>query len=207
MMHSLDIIGTVIFAVTGALAAGRKHLDIFGVVVVALATALGGGTIRDVTLGSLPVFWVSQPTYIIVAVAGALATVVVARFVRLPNGLLAVADAFGLAVFTVIGTERALAAGAGPLVAVLMGMATGVAGGMVRDILTGEVPLILQREIYATASLCGATVFVVLAAYCAEQCAYAFISAAVTLGLRLAALKWNLSLPRFFPKGTSDADR
>ena len=207
MMYSLDLIGTVIFAVTGALAAGRKHLDIFGVVVVALATALGGGTIRDVTLGSLPVFWVSQPTYIIVAVAGALATVVVARFVRLPHGLLAVADAFGLAVFTVIGTERALAVGAGPLVAVLMGMATGVAGGMVRDILTGEVPLILQREIYATASLCGATVFVVLATYCPGQCAYAFISAVVTLGLRLAALKWNLSLPRFFPKGTSDADR
>jgi uncharacterized membrane protein YeiH len=207
MMYSLDLIGTVIFAVTGALAAGRKHLDIFGVVVVALATALGGGTIRDVTLGSTPVFWVSQPMYIIVAVAAALATVVVARFWRLPDGLLNVADAFGLAVFTVIGTERALAAGAGPVVAVLMGMMTGVAGGMVRDILTGEVPLILRREIYATASLCGATVFVVLATLCPGQCVHAFVSAVVTLGLRLAALKWNLSLPRFFPKGTSDADR
>jgi uncharacterized membrane protein YeiH len=207
MMHYFDLIGTAIFAVTGALAAGRKHLDIFGVVVVALATALGGGSIRDVTLGSLPVFWVSQPTYIMVAVAGALATIVVARFVRLPEGLLAVADAFGLAVFTVIGAERALAVGAGPVVAVLMGMATGVAGGMVRDVLTGEVPLILRREIYATASLCGAAVFVALSALCPEWCAYAFASAAVTLGLRLAALKWNLSLPRFFPKGTSDADR
>ena len=207
MMYSLDLFGTVIFAVTGALAAGRKHLDIFGVVVVALATALGGGTIRDVTLGSLPVFWISDPTYIIVAVAGALATVIIARFVRLPDGFLNVADAFGLAVFTVIGTGLALDASAGPVVAVLMGMMTGVAGGMVRDILTGEVPLILRREIYATASLCGATVFVVLKTYCPEQCAYAFISAVVTLGLRLAALQWNLSLPRFFPKGTSDAGR
>ena len=207
MMYSLDIIGTVIFAVTGALAAGRKHFDIFGVVVVSLATALGGGTIRDVTLGSLPVFWVSQPVYIIVAVAAALATVVVARFRRLPDGLLNVADAFGLAVFTVIGTERALAAGAGPLVAVLMGMATGVAGGMVRDIFTGEVPLILRREIYATASLCGAAVFVGIAAFCPSHCAHAFVSMVVTLGLRLAALRWNLSLPHFFPKGTSDAGR
>ncbi|MCX5684679.1 MAG: trimeric intracellular cation channel family protein [Planctomycetota bacterium] len=206
MLHYLDLAGTVIFAVTGALAGGRKHLDIFGVVVVALATALGGGTIRDVTLGSLPVFWVFDTTYIIVTVAAALATVGIARFWRLPEGLLNVADAFGLAVFTVIGTEKALAADAGPVVAVLMGMMTGVAGGMVRDILTGEVPLILQREIYATASLCGATVFVVLTALCPGWCAYAFISAVVTLGLRLAAIKWDLSLPRFFPKGTSDAD-
>ena len=207
MMHYLDLIGTVIFAVTGALAAGRKHLDIFGVVVVAVATALGGGTIRDVTLGSLPVFWVSDPTYIIVVVVAALATVVVARFMRLPDGLLNVADAFGLAVFTVIGAERALAADAGPAVAVLMGMATGVAGGMIRDVLTGDVPLILRREIYATASLCGAAVFVALTAVCPGWCAHAFISVVVTLGLRLAAIKWDLSLPRFFPKGTSDADR
>ena len=160
MMYYLDILGTTIFAVTGSLAAGRKHLDVFGVVVLSLATALGGGTLRDVALGSLPVFWVADPLYIIAAGVASLATFAVARVHRLPEGLLRVADALGLAVFTVIGAERALAAGAPYLVAVLMGMVTGVAGGMIRDLLSGEVPLILRREIYATASLCGAAVVV-----------------------------------------------
>jgi uncharacterized membrane protein YeiH len=207
MMYYLDILGTIIFAVTGSLAAGRKHLDVFGVVVVSLATALGGGTLRDVALGSLPVFWVSDPLYIIVTGVASLATFAVARFHRLPDGLLRVADAFGLAVFTVIGAERALAAGASYLVAVLMGMVTGVAGGMIRDLLSGEVPLILRREIYATASLCGAAVFVGLSALWPQWPVNAFASAAVTLGLRLAAIQWDLSLPQFFPKGMSDAGR
>ncbi|MCX5676885.1 MAG: trimeric intracellular cation channel family protein [Planctomycetota bacterium] len=207
MMYYLDILGTIIFAVTGSLAAGRKHLDVFGVVVVSLATALGGGTLRDVALGSLPVFWVSDPLYIIVTGVASLATFAVARFHRLPDGLLRVADAFGLAVFTVIGAERALAAGASYLVAVLMGMVTGVAGGMIRDMLSGEVPLILRREIYATASLCGAAACVGLAAVCPEWCAGTVVGAAVTLGLRLAAIQWDLSLPQFFPKGMSDAGR
>jgi uncharacterized membrane protein YeiH len=207
MMYYLDLLGTIIFAVTGSLAAGRKHLDIFGVVVLSLATALGGGTIRDVTLGALPVFWVKDPLYVIVTVLAALATFVVARFWRLPAGLLQVADAFGLAVFTILGAERALAADVSPLVAVIMGMMTGVAGGMIRDVLSGEAPLILRREIYATASLCGAAVFVGLTMVCPGGCAQALAGAAVTLGLRLAAIKWDLSLPQFFPKGTSDADR
>jgi len=206
MMYYLDLLGTIIFAVTGSLAAGRKHLDIFGVVVLSLATALGGGTIRDVTLGVLPVFWVKDPLYVIVTVLAALATFVVARFRRLPAGLLRVADAFGLAVFTILGAERAMAADVSPLVAVIMGMMTGVAGGMIRDVLSGEAPLILRREIYATASLCGAAVFVGLTMVCPGGCAQALAGAAVTLGLRLAAIKWNLSLPQFFPKGASDAD-
>ena len=206
MMHYLDLFGTVIFAITGALAAGRKNLDMFGVVVLSLATALGGGTLRDVALGSLPVFWVSDPLYIIIATAASLGTFAVARFHRLPEGLLQVADAFGLAVFTVIGAERALEKGAAAPVAILMGMVTGVAGGMIRDILSGEVPLILRREIYATASLSGAAVFVGLGAVCPTLCPGMWIGAAVTLGLRLAAIKWDLSLPQFFPKGSSGAD-
>jgi uncharacterized membrane protein YeiH len=206
MMHYLDLFGTAVFAVTGALAAGRKHLDIFGVVVLSLATALGGGTFRDMALGSRPVFWVFDPLYVIIAAAVSLGTFAVARFHRLPEGLLQVADAFGLAVFTVIGAERALANNAPAVVAILMGVVTGVAGGMIRDILSGEVPLILRREIYATASLLGAAVFVGLDAICPTQCPGTWVGAAATLGLRLAAIKWDLSLPQFFPKGSSGAD-
>ena len=204
MMYYLDLLGTIIFAVTGSLAAGRKHLDIFGVVVLSLATALGGGTIRDVTLGVLPVFWVKDPLYVIVTVLAALATFVVARFRRLPAGLLRVADAFGLAVFTILGAERAMAADVSPLVAVIMGMMTGVAGGMIRDVLSGEAPLILRREIYATASLAGAAVFVALWHFLPGRPLNTILAVLIILAVRLAAIRWKLSLPVFAPREPPD---
>jgi len=206
-LYALDLFGVVVFAITGSLAAGKKRLDLFGVVVLALATALGGGTIRDVTLGTLPVFWVSDPAYVIVATVTALATFVIVRCWKLPGGVLLVADAFGLAIFTVIGAEKALSLGVSPVIAVLMGMMTGVAGGMIRDVLSGEIPLILRREIYATASLCGAIVFAALSWGFPGAAANTVIAVVAILAIRLAALKWGLSLPRFAPSGSADGDR
>ena len=206
-IYALDLFGVVVFAITGSLAAGKKRLDLFGVVVLALATALGGGTIRDVTLGALPVFWVSDPTYVIVAAATALATFVIVRCWRLPGGALLVADAFGLAIFTVIGARKALEADVSPVIAVLMGMMTGVAGGMIRDVLSGDIPLILRREIYATASLCGAIVFAALSWGFPGAAANAVVAVVAILAIRLAALKWGLSLPTFSPRESADGDR
>ncbi len=202
-IYLLDLFGVVVFAVTGSLAAGKKQLDLFGVVVLALATALGGGTLRDVTL-AIPVFWVSDPTYVIAATVTALATFVVAHSFRLPRKALLVADAFGLAVFTVIGARKALEADVSPVIAVLMGMMTGVAGGMIRDVLSGEIPLILRREIYATASLCGAIVFAALSWGFPGAAANTVIAVVVILAIRLAALKWGLSLPTFSPRESAD---
>jgi uncharacterized membrane protein YeiH len=205
MGYLLDLFGTAVFAATGALAGGRKRMDLFGVVVVALATALGGGTIRDAVLGARPVFWVSDPTYVIVAASAALVTFFVAHFARLPGKALLVADAFGLAVFTAIGAHRSLAFGTGALVAMIMGMMTGVAGGMVRDILCGEIPLVLRKEVYAIASLAGGAVLCLLAAASLPVAVYMAAAAVVTLGVRLAAIHWKLSLPVFVQAG-ADAD-
>lgn len=197
MLYLLDLVGVAVFAVTGSLAAGKKQMDLFGVVVLALATALGGGTLRDLILGTYPVFWISDPTYIFVGTAVALSIFVLAGFLRPPAKALVVADAFGLAVFTAVGTEKALSLGVPGSIAVIMGIMTGVAGGLIRDILAGEVPLILKAEIYATASLCGAVIFTVLAQYVPSMPFPALASITVVLALRLAAIRWKLSLPVF----------
>lgn len=201
VMDVLDLFGTVVFAVTGALAAGRKRMDLFGVMVLALATALGGGTVRDLVLGARRVFWVDDPLYVVVGAAGAVLTFTVARLWRLPGRVLLVGDAFGLAVFTVIGAGKALAMNVSPIICVLMGMMTGTVGGMIRDVLSSEIPLILRREIYATASLCGAVVYVVLAALWPGTWFSAVAAVAVVLAIRLAAIRWDLSLPTFLPSG------
>jgi len=191
----LDFFGVAVFAVSGSLAAGRKQMDLFGVVVLASVTALGGGTIRDMVMSGGPVFWVADPTYLIVAMTAAVVTFFSIRFFKLPNNLLLIADAIGLAVFTVLGTEMALVSGSSGLVAIVMGMISGVFGGLIRDILSGEIPLILQKEIYATASLCGALTFWLLATFLDQQEVSVIISVLVTLLIRLAASYWRLSLP------------
>src|SRR5215213_3413120 len=142
-LHLMDLVGVFAFAVSGALTAGRKGMDLFGVLVVAAVTAIGGGTVRDVLLDQ-PVFWLADTTYLYVIAAAAVCTLVYARFRRPPHGALLVADAFGLAVFAVLGVRAGLGAGVSPLIAVIMGAITGVVGGAVRDVLSGETPLILR---------------------------------------------------------------
>jgi uncharacterized membrane protein YeiH len=203
MIYLLDLFGVAVFAITGSLAAGQKKMDLFGVVVLALATALGGGTLRDVILGAYPVFWISNTTYIFVGTTAAVSTFVIAGFVRPPAKALKFADAFGLAVFTIIGTERAISFGVPSSIAVIMGVMTGVAGGIIRDMLSGEIPLVLKAEIYATASLCGAITFALLKKHFPGMPLPAPTAITVILALRLAAIHWKLSLP-VFPSGKKE---
>ncbi len=204
LLYVMDLFGVAVFAITGSLAAGKKRMDLFGVVVLATVTALGGGTLRDLVLGVSPVFWVSAPIYLLVAVATAIVTFFLVRFCGLPLKLLSVADAFGLAVFTVLGTQKALDMGISPGIAVVMGIMTGVVGGIIRDILSGEIPLILRREIYATASLCGAITFCFVSIDLQNQGFAAVASVIVTLGLRLSAIKWEMSLPLYISHEEDD---
>jgi len=195
--HLLDFVGTAVFAITGALAAGRKRMDIFGVVVLGCVTALGGGTLRDVILGSYPVFWVSDVRYLGVAAIAALGTFVLAQRLRLPALILMYADAIGLAVFTVIGFQKGFNVTHVYSIAIVMGVITGVVGGIIRDVLSGEIPLILRQEIYASASLCGAALFALLF-YLQLPSSFAVpVAIIATLAIRLAALHWNLALPLF----------
>ena len=197
MIYFLDLFGVAVFAITGSLAAGEKQMDLFGVLVLALATALGGGTLRDLILGAYPVFWISDPLYIFVGTAVAVLIFVLARFLRPPAKALKFADAFGLAVFTVVGTGKALSLGVPGSISVIMGVMTGVAGGIIRDMLSGEIPLVLKAEIYATASLCGAVIYVALTDRFPFMPLAAPVAITAVLALRLAAIHWNLSLPVF----------
>jgi uncharacterized membrane protein YeiH len=198
-LHLMDLVGVFAFAVSGALTAGRKRMDLFGVLVIAAVTAIGGGTVRDVLLDR-PVFWLIDTVYLYVIAAAVLCTLVYARFRRPPHGALLVADAFGLAVFAVLGVRAGLEAGTSPLVAVIMGAITGVVGGAVRDVLCGETPLILRREIYATAAVAGAATYVVLSAWSGQGAATLTASIAVTLLLRLSAVRYDLNLPTGRPE-------
>ena len=186
MLYWLEQLGVAVAAITGVLAARGKRVDLFGVVVLAVVTAFGGGTIRDLTLGDSPVFWVRDGNYILTAVAAALVTFVVARFHEFSVRALLLADAVSLAFFTMIGVKKALIFAAPAPVAVTMGIITGVAGGILRDILTGEIPYVFRKEIYfyATASLCGAVVFVLIHNSLASPQVSVLIGAAVTLRLR-----------------------
>ncbi|PKG81554.1 hypothetical protein CXF85_19045 [Colwellia sp. 75C3] len=193
----LDIFGIIVFALSGALMAGRYQLDPFGVVVLASVTAVGGGTIRDVILQT-PVFWVVKPYYLYVILATAVLTIVLIRQPkRIPKRFLLIADALGLALFAVLGTQKALYLGAPIPVAVVLGTITGVAGGMIRDVLCNVIPMILREEIYALAAMLGGSLFILLhwLGWSDNHAMIASISAALIL--RLAAIYWHVSLPAF----------
>jgi uncharacterized membrane protein YeiH len=213
MLYWLEHFGVAVAAVTGVLAAKGKRVDLFGVVVLALVTAFGGGTVRDVAMGDLPVFWVRDPHYVLNAAAVAVAWFFAARFYQFPELVLQVADAFALAFFTMVGTRKALLLGAPGSIAVLMGVVTGVVGGMVRDVLRGEIPLVFRREIhlYATAAFFGGTLFVLLHSHLSSSLNLTMGTAA-TLVLRLAGIRWKLGLPEFHapemgPAGLGVPDR
>jgi len=197
IIHTLDLAGVAVFAVSGALAAGRKRMDVFGVLVLAVVTALGGGTLRDVMLGAGPVFWIADRGYLVVAMLAAFVTFAAMRVLVVRPRALLVSDAGGLAVFTAIGTAKALSVTGSVGVSVVMGVMTGVAGGMLRDVLSAEVPLVLRREIYATAALCGSLVYVAASLVSVPAPGPFVASVVVTLAIRLAAIRWGLSLPVF----------
>ena len=199
LVYVITMSAVAVSAITGVLEAGRKPIDLFGVVLVALTSALGGGTIRDLLLDR-PVFWVADQTYLVAAIAAGVMTFVLVRLARLPANLFLVPDALGLALFTIIGTQVALSGGAPWFVATFLGLVTGVFGGVLRDILCNEVPLVFAGELYATASWAGAMVFIgLLHAGLAGTVASLLAMAAIFL-MRIAAIHWRLTLPSFAAK-------
>ncbi|MGY4531883.1 putative membrane protein YeiH [Pseudomonas sp. TE3786] len=198
LFYLSDLFGVAVFAVTGALMAGRNAMDLFGVLVIALVTALGGGTLRDLILDNHPVSWIGNELYLVVASLAAFGTVLWARFIKpLPQKALLIADAFGLAVFTVIGTEVALRHQVPVSTAVIMGVMTGVAGGVLRDVLCNQIPLIFQKEVYATACIAGSLVYMGLLHLGAGHWAATGVAMLVVLVTRIAGIYWGLALPRF----------
>ena len=196
MLYSLDLFGTFVFAITGALLGIHKKLDLFGVLVVGFVTAVGGGTLRDLLVGHAPVFWLKDINYLGAVVAGSVVTFIFGKRVLRIDSILKMADALGLGVFTAIGIRKGIEADLVPVFCVMMGMVTAVAGGMIRDILCQEIPMVLSREIYATACIAGGLCFFPLEYFGVHPDLAAALAGAVVFALRMVSIRMNLSLPK-----------
>ena len=196
MRYALDLLGVAVFAVSGVLAAGRKGLDVLGIAVIAVVTAVGGGTLRDLLLNRHPIFWIANPTYLWVILAATAVTLGYVRFWIESRRALLVADALGLAFFTIGGVQVTQQAGHSAGIALLMGTITGLAGGVIRDVLTAEIPLVLRPGLlYATAAVVGASLYVTLAEVGVGKDAAALTGMAAIAGLRLGAILRGWKLP------------
>jgi uncharacterized membrane protein YeiH len=194
LLYVLDLIGVAVFAVSGVLAAGRAGLDLLGVVVIAAVTAIGGGTLRDLLLGRHPIFWICDTRYLQVILASAVVTVIYVHYFPPPGIALLLADALGLALFAITGAQIAEAARLSPLIVVLTGTMTGAAGGVLRDVLTNRVPLLLSGDIYGSAAIGGIALYLLLQRGGMARRPAFYIGFAVIAGLRLGGIygRWNL---------------
>jgi uncharacterized membrane protein YeiH len=197
ILYFLDLVGVAVFAVSGVLAARDRGLDLLGVIVIAAITAIGGGTLRDLLLNRYPIFWITDARYLTVIIASALLTVAYVRVRPPPGKAFLVADAVGLALFALSGAQLAEAAQCPAIIVVLMGTMTGVAGGVLRDVITAQVPLILRRDIYATAAIVGVALYLLLQALGLQRSAAFGVGMAMVIALRLLAIHWGLQLPIF----------
>jgi len=200
LMLAVDLLGTFVFAVEGAMAAIEGSLDLLGLMVLAFATALAGGIIRDVMIGAVPPGAISDWRYSAIAFSAAIVVFGWHRFVsQIPNAALMIADAAGLALFAVAGAAKALNYNISPFVAILMGGITGVGGGTVRDILLARVPTVLRADVYATAALAGAAVMVAGLKLGLSPSLTTLMGAIVCFLLRVVSVWRNWSLPRVMP--------
>lgn len=195
----LDWLGIVVFAITGALVASRKQMDIVGFAMMGTVTGIGGGTLRDLLLG-VPVFWIGDPKFLITCVLVSCVVFFTAHIPQSRHRFLLWFDAIGLALYAVIGAEKAMQAGAGPVVAVAMGAVTATFGGIIRDVLGNESPMILSREIYILAALAGAAAFVGLTGLQTHREVALGVGFAVAFGIRAAGLIGGWSPPRYRPR-------
>ena len=196
ILNVIDYIGTFVFAISGALTAKDKELDVFGAAVVAFVTALGGGTLRDVLLGDQPVSWMHSPFYLVLVVAGLLFALFFKQVIGYLRRTLFLFDTIGIAVFTIFGLQKALAYELHPGVALLMGMVSAVFGGVVRDVICNEIPLIFRREIYATACLAGGALYLLLD-YLGVAESWSILSTVGFISLlRIVAVRYKLQVPR-----------
>lgn len=201
-IYVAELVGCAVFAITGALAAQGKRLDILGVVVLAIVTALGGGTLRDITLNAHPVSWIENTSYLWVAILSAVVAFIACRYWRYPRRIMLVLDAMGLSLFAVLGAQKAASMGMPPVIVVMMAMLTGCAGGIIRDIINRQIPLVLQRdgELYATCSVLGAVFYSALYGVVDDR-ALALVSMGIIFFVRLAAIFGDLKLPEFVMAG------
>ena len=197
IFYTLDILGTVAFAISGALVAIDKKFDPFGVLIIAFVTAIGGGTLRDVLIGRNPVAWMQDLNYVYTILGSTFFAILIRKKISYLSKSLFLFDTIGLGIFTIIGTEIGLQQNLHPLISIALGTITATFGGVIRDTLCNEIPVIFRKEIYASACVVGATTFLILHKFNLETNINYIITTCIIILIRLIAVKLKLSLPNF----------
>ena len=206
-LTGLDFVGTFVFALSGAVAAVRRELDLFGVLVLSFVAASTGGILRDVLIGAVPPATLVDWRYLVIAVSAGLLTFYCPPLIQKLRNPVQLFDAAGLALFAVTGAQKALVYGLDAPMAALLGMLTGIGGGIARDVLLRDIPVVLRAELYAVAALAGASIVVIGDALGTPPAATTLAGAAVCLGVRLGSLYWGWHLPKAKPPETESDDR
>ena len=203
-LHVIDILGTFSFAVSGAFFAMEKKLDPFGVLILSFVTAIGGGTLRDIMIGNLPVGWLRNETATVVIFVGAIGSMFFGQWLKKLNITLFLFDALGLGLFTIIGIQKGMELNFSLGVCVALGTITASFGGVIRDVLLNNVPLVFRKEIYALASIIGGLIYYLLTKTALNDDAAKIICILLIFFIRLLAVKYKLSLPAFYSKNKKD---
>lgn len=198
IQYVLELLGTGFFAMSGALVANEKSKpDWFGVSFIGFITSIGGGSLRDMLLGSYPLVWIKDTNFIYAIIAGIILTNLLYQALTKNRKMLLVFDTLGIAMFTIIGMEKALNLGIAPIIACIMGMFSAVMGGVLRDVLTNETPILFQKTIYASACLAGTVVYLLLDLIGFERHITVLLSIEVICVIRYIAVRYNVTLPKF----------
>lgn len=198
IFYILDILGTIAFAISGALVAMNKKMDPFGVFIIAFVTAVGGGTLRDVLIGRQPVIWMTDSSYIFLIGFSAFITILLRKKLKYLHKSLFLFDTIGLGIFTITGTEIGINAHFHPIISIALGTMTACFGGVIRDILCNDVPILFRKEIYATACIFGSIAFIILYNFNMNQTIVYVSTSLIVIAIRLVAVKYKLSLPTFY---------
>lgn len=199
LFNVLDLLGTIAFAISGALAAMDRRLDLFGIFIIAFVTAIGGGTVRDILIGNTPVTWMENIIYIYLIGVVVIFAIIFRNKLNYLKKSLFLFDTIGLGIFTITGVEIGVKSGLNPIISITLGAMTGTFGGVIRDILCNEIPVIFRKEIYATACLIGGLAFVILYETGVEKDIIYLVTSLTVISIRLLVVKYRISLPSFYP--------
>ncbi|WP_373059283.1 trimeric intracellular cation channel family protein [Zunongwangia sp. H14] len=202
LFNILDLLGTMAFAISGALAAMDRKLDLFGVFIIAFVTSIGGGTLRDILIGNTPVLWMENIRYIYLIGAVTILAIIFRGKINYLKTSLFLFDTIGLGIFTITGVETGIRNDLDPIISIALGAMTGTFGGVIRDILCNEIPVIFRKEIYATACLIGGLAFVILDRYNINNDLIYIITSLTVISIRLVVVKYKISLPSFYLPNT-----
>ncbi|MEE3149288.1 MULTISPECIES: trimeric intracellular cation channel family protein [Leeuwenhoekiella] len=196
----IDILGTIAFAISGVITATKKRMDLFGILIIATVTSVGGGTLRDLLIGKSPVSWLLDSTFVYIIVATTIVGIIFRKQLRYVRRSLFLFDTIGIALYTVTGVEIALLINLDPVICVALGTITACFGGVIRDILCNEIPVIFRKEIYASACIAGGTLYVIMHHYGIAAGVNAVVSGLVVVVIRTLAVVYEVQLPSIYSK-------